>query len=83
MKGVPKSIEKVVSQVKRQDPEVTVPAIVSLPNCYVLTQLKYCHRNVAKFYGCGEEFYINGYPKEPQDLVIVSKTNRMLVHLPK
>ena len=66
--------------VKRKDPVVRVPAIDPLPNSYVLTPLKYCHRNVAKCYGCGGEFYINGYPQEPQDLVIVSKTKRMFVH---
>ena len=53
------------------------PAIDPLSNSYVLTLLKYCHRNFAKCYGCSGEFYINGYSQGPQDLIIVSKTKGM------
>ena len=47
-----------------------------LPNCYVLSILKCCHKNVSKCYGCGGNFYQNGYPAPPNDLLVVSKTQR-------
>ena len=49
------------------------------PNCYQLTLLKSCHRNVSKYYGCQALFVIDGYPKEPYDFVIVSTTQRSYV----
>lgn len=57
------------------------PAIDPLPKSSVLTILEYCHRNVAKCYGCGGEFYINVYPPEPQDVAVASKMKRMSVPL--
>ena len=48
-------------------------------NCYHLTLLKFCHRNVSKCYGCRDLFVTDGYPKEPYDFVIVSKTQRSYV----
>ena len=46
------------------------------PNGYELTLLKFCHKNVAKCSGCSGNFFENGYPAVPFDLVVVSKTKR-------
>ena len=38
------------------------------PNGYELTLLKFCHKNVAKCYGCSGNFFENGYPAVPFNL---------------
>ena len=48
-------------------------------NCHHLTLLKFCHRNISKCYGCQILFVTDGYPKEPYDFVLVSKTQRSYV----
>ena len=45
----------------------------------ILSMLKICHRNVSKWYGCDRAFYENGYPQEPNDLVVVTKLLRQFV----
>ena len=47
-----------------------------LPNTYVLTLLRFCHKHVSTYYGCGASFLPQGYPEVPNDLIIVSKTHR-------
>ena len=49
-------------------------------NGYMLSLLRFCHRNVAKCYQCGGKFYENGYPRPPLDMVIVTKTQRWYIH---
>ena len=48
-------------------------------NGYVVGILRYCHKKVSTCYGCGSKFQEDSYPKPPQDLVVVSKTQRMYV----
>ena len=43
---------------------------------YIVTLLKFCHRNVASCYGCRGRFFEQGYPSPPRDLVVVTKTRR-------
>ena len=47
---------------------LTLPPPNPSPNCYHLTLLKFCHRNVSKCYGCRALFVSDGYPKEPMTL---------------
>ena len=50
-----------------------------LPNAYVLTLLRYCHKNVSSCYGCSSLFRSQGYPDAPHDFVVVSKTHRSYI----
>ena len=56
-----------VSQPPQPDPPV---------HGYVLALLRFCHRNVAVCYKCSGKFYEHGYPQPPNDMVVVSKTQR-------
>ena len=38
--------------------------------------LKYCHKNVSICCGCSGRFRENGYPVPPNDMIVVSKTQR-------
>ena len=50
------------------------------PNGYIVTLLKFFHRNVSTCYSCGAKFYHQGYPDAPGDLIVVSKTKRVFVN---
>ena len=50
------------------------------PNGYIVTLLKFVHRNVSTCYSCGGKFYHQGYPDAPGDLIVVSKTKRVFVN---
>ena len=50
------------------------------PNGYIVTLLKFVHRNVSTCYSCGGKFHHQGYPDAPGDLIIVSKTKRVFVN---
>ena len=50
------------------------------PIGYILTLLKFFHRNVSTCYSCGGTFYHQGYPDAPGDLIVVSKTKRVFVN---
>ena len=45
-------------------------------NRFLATLLKFIHQNVSSCYGCNGKFYENAYPSPPNDLVVVSKTQR-------
>ena len=53
----------------------------TLPNQYVLGILQFCHKQVSVCYEYGCKFYIDGYPKPPSDLVIVSSMRRSYIDL--
>ena len=46
------------------------------PNSYVIAIHKYYHKNVSVCYGCSGHFRENGYPIPPNDMIVVSKTQR-------
>ena len=50
------------------------------PNGYIVTLLKFVHRNVSTCYSCSGKFYHQGYPDAPGDLIVVSKTKRVFVN---
>ena len=50
------------------------------PNSYIVTLLKFVHRNVSTCYNCGGKFYHQSYPDAPEDLIVVSKTKGVFVN---
>ena len=50
------------------------------PNSYIVTLLKFIHRNVSACCSCGGKFYNQGYPDAPRDLIVVSKSRRVFIN---
>ena len=78
---VPQPMPKIVAQNPQQkyapNQATSYPTFQNpLPNLYVIAILKYCHKNVSVCYGCSGRFRENGYPIHPNDMIMVSKTER-------
>ena len=79
---VSKPMPKIVAQSPQQkySPNQNLtnyPTFLNPPlNSCVITILKYCHKNVSVCYGCLGRFRENGYPIPPNDMIVVSKTQR-------
>ena len=78
----PQPMPKIVAQTPQQkySPNQNLKSYPTFPNTppnlYVIAILKYCHRNVSVCYGCSGRFRENGYPIPPNDMIVVSKTQR-------
>ena len=46
-------------------------------NWYIATLLKFVHQNISSYYNSNGKSYENGYPSQPNNLVVVSKTQRV------
>ena len=79
---VPQPVPKIVLQTSQQRylPNRNLTSYATFlnppPNLYVTGILKYCHKNVSVCYGCSGRFRENGYPVPPNDMIVVSKTQR-------
>ena len=79
---LPQPMPKIVAQTPQQKYSAnqnlrSYPTFPSPPpNSYVIVILKYCHKNVSVCYGCSGRFRENGYPIPPNDMIMVSKTQR-------
>ena len=79
---VPQPVPKIVVQTSQQRylPNQNLTSYPTFPNpppnSYVIAILKYCHKNVSVCYGCSGRFRENGYPVPPNDMIVVSKTQR-------
>ena len=79
---LPQPMPKIVKQTPQQkySPNQNLRSYPTFPNpppnSYVIVILKYCHKNVSVCYGCSGRFRENGYPIHPNDMIMVSKTER-------
>ena len=51
------------------------------PNSYIIAILMYCHKNVSVCYGCSGRFRENSFCISPNDMIVVSKTQRHYANL--
>ena len=72
---VPQPMPKIVAQIPQN--LTSYPTFPNPPpNSYVIAIHKYYHKNVSVCYGCSGHFRENGYPIPPNDMIVVSKTQR-------
>ena len=62
------SCTSLTAKIFTQSKSIKLPYLPnSFPNSYIIAILKYCHKNVSRE---------NGYPVPPNDMIVVSKTQR-------